>query len=90
MEKEVVIEYKPNIDTLVKVSKYLLFTASHLKWIILLLPLILLQNTIIPFFTESSKSVKWDIFDAFPLVIIVAIWFFVYFRLTSNIKKNLS
>lgn len=90
MEKEIIIEYKPNIDTLIKVSKYLLFNISYLKWIVILLPLILLQDIIVPLFVESSsKSKEWTLFDALPLVIIVAIWLFVYIRLTSSIKKNL-
>jgi len=89
MEKEIVIEYKPNVDVLVKVSKYLLFTISYLKWIILFIPLILLKDLIVPLFTESSKPIKWDIFYILPFVLVGFIWFYVYIRLTSNIKKNL-
>lgn len=89
MEKEVTIEYKPNIDVLVKVSKYLILTIPYLKWIILLVPLFLLQDVIVPLFTEPSEPIKWDIFSVLPFILVVCIWFFIYIRLTSNIKKNL-
>ncbi|KLT68674.1 MULTISPECIES: YcxB family protein [unclassified Flavobacterium] len=89
MEKEITIKYKPNLDKLVKVSKYLLFNIPYLKWIILFIPVILLKHKIISLFTGSYKAIEWDIFDALPLVLIIFIWFFAYIRLSSNIKKKL-
>ncbi|KUJ62135.1 hypothetical protein AR687_08915 [Flavobacteriaceae bacterium CRH] len=88
MEKEIIIEYKPNIDTLVKVSKYLLLRMRFVKVIIFVFFFILLQN-IISATTESQTNLKWDFFDLIPFGMVILIWIGIYFLTLSNIKKNI-
>ncbi|MEO8240118.1 MAG: YcxB family protein [Flavobacterium sp.] len=88
MEKEIVIEYKPNIDTLVKVSKYLLFRLPFIKFIPIIIIFVLVQN----YFSSFSKSEKiksFDIIDLLPFAIIIITWAYVYFRTLSTMKKNI-
>lgn len=88
MEKEIVIEYKPNVDVLVKVSKYLLSRMGFVKFIIFIFFFVLLQNIILST-TQSETNIKWDIFDLLPFGMVILIWFGIYFLTINNIKKNI-
>jgi hypothetical protein len=91
MEKEIIIEYKPNIDTLVKVSKYLLLRIPYLKFIPIILLFVLLQNNLSQFLGSNNNinPTKWDFFDYLPIVIILFVWGFIYFRSISSMKKDI-
>ena len=94
MEKEIIIEYKPNIDTLVKVSKYLLIRLPFLKIVPFLIVIVLLQNNLGNFINNNNNnnnlnSKKWDFTDIIPFIVIISIWFFIYFRTMSTMKKNI-
>lgn len=88
MEKEIIIEYKPNIDTLVKVSKYLLLRMRFVKVIIFVFFFMVLQNIFLSA-TQSVTNIKWDFFELIPFIIVIIVWLFVYFLVISNIKKNI-
>jgi hypothetical protein len=90
MEKEIIIEYKPNIDTLVKVSKYLLLRIPYLKFIPIILFFVLFQNNSSQFLGFNNITpTKWDFFDYLPIIIILFAWGFIYFRSISSMKKNI-
>jgi hypothetical protein len=90
MDKEIAIEYTPNIETLMKVSKYLLF---HLRFV-KLMPLgflVLLFPTIIKAFGVDSgmKEENSIISDLLPIIMVIGIWIFLYFTSIWTMKKNI-
>ncbi|MBW4359764.1 YcxB family protein [Flavobacterium taihuense] len=91
MEKEITIKYKPNIDTLVKVSKYLLIRMPFLKIAPFLIVIFILQSNLGTFLESNNNTnlKNWNIIDIFPFVLIITIWAFVYFRTMSTMKKNI-
>lgn len=88
MEKEIIIEYKPNSDTLVKVSKYLLLRMRFVKFIIFIFFFVLLQNIALSA-TQSVTNIKWDFFDLLPFGMVILVWITVYFLTMYSIKKNI-
>ncbi|PIF33049.1 YcxB-like protein [Flavobacterium sp. 9] len=88
MEKEIIIEYKPNTDTLVKVSKYLLLRMRFVKFIIFIFFFVLLQNIALSA-TQSVTNIKWDFFDLLPFGMVILVWITVYFLTMYSIKKNI-
>jgi hypothetical protein len=88
MEKEIIIEYKPNADTLTKVSKYLLLRMRFVKFIVFIFFFVLIQNIALSA-TQSVTNIKWDFFDLLPLLMVVLVWIIVYFLIMYSIKKNI-
>ncbi|KQO32798.1 hypothetical protein ASF10_20310 [Flavobacterium sp. Leaf82] len=88
MEKEIIIEYKPNADTLTKVSKYLLLRMRFVKFIVFIFFFVLIQNIALSA-TQSVTKIKWDFFDLLPLLMVVLVWIIVYFLIMYSIKKNI-
>ncbi len=88
MEKEIIIEYKPNADTLTKVSKYLLFRMRFVKFIIFIFFFVLLQNIALSA-TQSVTNIKWDFLDLLPFAMVILVWITIYFLTIYSIKKNI-
>ncbi|WP_337968689.1 YcxB family protein [uncultured Flavobacterium sp.] len=88
MEKEIIIEYKPNADTLVKVSKYLLFRMRFVKFIIFIFFFVLFQNIALSA-TQSVTNIKWDFLDLLPFAMVILVWITIYFLTIYSIKKNI-
>jgi len=88
MEKEIIIEYKPNVDTLVKVSKYLLFRMGFVKWIMFIFFFVIIQNAILST-TQSETNLEWNFLDFIPFGIVIIVWLAIYFLTISSIKKNI-
>lgn len=88
MEKEIVIKYQPNIDVLVKVSKYLLLRMRFVKFIVFIFFFVLLQNIALSA-TQSVTNIQWNFLDLLPFGIVILVWIIVYFLTISNLKKNI-
>lgn len=88
MDKEIIIEYKPNIDTLVKVSKHLIFRMKFVKMIIFIFFFILIQNIVLST-TQSETNLKWSFLDLLPFGMVILVWSFIYFLTMFSIKKNI-
>jgi len=88
MDKKIIIEYKPNLDTLVKVSKYLLFRMGFVKWIMFVFFFVVIQNAILST-TQSETNLEWNFLDLIPFGIVIIVWLAVYFLTISSIKKNI-
>jgi hypothetical protein len=98
MRKEITIEYTPNVETLMKVSKYLLLQLRFVKFLplfflIFLIPFIVrilgLSASIpalSPFFIDEEVN---DISDILTVLIVLGIWIFIYFKTLSTMKKNI-
>ena len=88
MSKEIVIEYNPEINNLVKVSKYLLFNLPLIKYFFLgigaftIFPVLLSLNANI----EQQKRVFKHLT---PMIILVIVWILIILKATTSIKKTL-
>jgi hypothetical protein len=89
MDKEITIEYKPNIEVLTKVSKYLLARLFMLKYLpifvlaffaLITLPYINIQNT-------DYQSEFFSLSNLMSAILIILFWVFIYFRTLNKMKK---
>lgn len=91
MEKEIIVQYKPDTETLVKVSKYLLLRMPFVKVIVFVFFFVLLQNVVLAA-TQSETNLQWSFLDLIPFAIVILVWAVVYslmvFSIKNNIKKN--
>ncbi len=88
MEKEIIIEYKPKTDTLVKVSKYLLSRMPFIKVLIFVFFFVLFQNAVLSA-TQAETHLQWSFIDLIPFGLVLLVWAGVYFLTIFNIKKNI-
>lgn len=86
MEKEIKIGYQPNINNLMKVSKYILFNSPLIKYIVPSFTLFYIFSNI----TNNKLNNQLSNNDTIlQLGIIIIIWIFIYFRTISSMKKNI-
>jgi len=88
MEKEIKINYQPNIDNLMKVSKYLLLRLPFVKFILFGIIVLFITNNL-PGLYNSKTEEKNFFKDIFPYIIIASVWVFIIFRSISLSKENL-
>ena len=86
MDKEIKIGYQPNTDELIKVSKYILFNLSFIKYFIPLIVIIILLNNILSAMIDDFRNTQDGIIQ-FGLVTIILL--VLYFSTISSIKKNI-
>ena len=90
MKKEVTIEYKPEINELMKVSKHLLLNSKIIVIpIFILIFFILTQSIEFVYNNKISSKVTLSISDYSSFIIIIIVWTFIYFRLISTMKQNI-
>lgn len=90
MDKEIKIEYQPNIDNLMKVSKYLLLNIRFVKYFpIAFIVLFLISK--LPLLINSNEIVEEKSYlnDLLTYCFIIILWVFIYFRTLSSMKKNI-
>lgn len=91
MDKEITIKYKPNIETLMKVSKHLLFSLPLVKFLPLGILFILLQ--MFPQFVginpNNIRDEKFTFLNLLPIIMVIGIWTFIYLKTLSTMKKNI-
>lgn len=89
MDKEIIIEYKPNIDTLMDASKYILFRLRFVKYIIIVFFIILLQSVtqISGGFPEAKEQSLFS--NLLPIIMMMAIWSILYFATIFQTKKSI-
>ncbi|MTH16338.1 YcxB family protein [Flavobacterium sp. LC2016-01] len=88
MEKEIIIEYKPKTDILVKVSKYLLSRMPFVKVLIFVFFFVVFQNAVLSA-TQAETHLQWSFIDLIPFGMVLLVWAGVYFLTMFNIKKNI-
>jgi hypothetical protein len=90
MEKEITIEYTPNIEALMKVSKYLILRIRFVKFIPIVL-LFLLYPTVLKAFGVGLglKEENSLLSDLLPIIVVIGIWVGLYFNMLSTMKKNI-
>lgn len=86
MNKEIKIGYQPNIDNLMKVSKYILLNLPFIKYIVPSFIFIFLFSSISSSVLNDQSGSKDSLLQ---LGMIMVIWVFIYFRIISSMKKNI-
>jgi len=92
MEKEIIIQYKPTLDSLTKVSKHLLYSLPFIKYMPLIVLIVLLFNRLpqIMGLENNPEDQNKGILDiALTLIIVSIVWVFIYFKALSTMKKNI-
>lgn len=89
MEKEITIIYKPNLNTLEEVTKYLILRLPSIKMIVFILLIILFNFYVTHWSSNRIIKEKLQFTDAFPFIIALAISVFIYFRMLNELKRNL-
>ena len=86
MSKEIKIEYQPNINNLIKVSKYILMNLPFVKYFAPIFIVLFLFSNILNAVNEDQSMFKNGILQ---FGIIIIIYTFIYFRIISSVKKNI-
>ena len=91
MEKEIIINYTPTIDTLTKVSKHVLLNLPIVKFIPLMLIFLILLTKMgeILGIENINKEPESPYKDYLTFLIVILVWIIVYFRIIAKMKKNL-
>lgn len=84
MEKEIVINYTHNKEELSKVSKYILLNSKKFKYLFFGLPILFAINV-----TSSEKTDSFFLDYIFPILIVIVIWTYIYFRTIQTTKKRI-
>jgi len=90
MEKEIIIEYKPTLEILTKVSKHLLYSLSFIKYMPFFILGIIIFNRfpqIMGLETDNQNNGILEI--VITLVILSIVWGFIYLKTLSTMKKNI-
>ena len=89
MEKNIEIKYKPNIENLMKVSKYLLVNLPFVKYFPLAFIILILMTKLTTLVNTATIEEKYDLGDFFALFVIISLWIIIFFRKLSTMKKNI-
>jgi hypothetical protein len=83
MEKEIVIDYNPNVDELLKATYYTKFKNWKIRLIIIIGFIVLILNLVIEPLKKSNKN----ILDFFPLIFIIFLFFIGRYRHIQKTKN---
>lgn len=86
MEKEIKIEYQPDIENLMKVSKYLLLNLPFVKYFAPAFTVLFLFSNILNAILNDKTNLK-DSLMQFGMIILI--WLVIYFSIISIIRKNI-
>ena len=91
MEKEIIINYTPTIDTLTKVSKYILLNLPIVKFIPMIIVFLILSTKMTEMLgvENINKEPESPYQDYLTFLIIIIGWIIIYFRIMATMKKNL-
>jgi YcxB-like protein len=91
MDKEIVINYKLDIDVLMKISKYVVMKMRFVKYLPLYFIVIILFNylpNLLNVKPTINKEVELNDYLYFA-PFIALIWFFIYYKTVSTMKKSI-
>lgn len=92
MEKEITIQYKPTLESLTKVSKYLLYSLPFIKYMPFFIIVVIIFNRFpqIMGLMNNLENQNNEILEiTLALVIVSIVWTFIYFKMLSTMKKNI-
>ncbi|MFC6096944.1 hypothetical protein ACFPVY_09840 [Flavobacterium qiangtangense] len=92
MEKEIIIVYKPTLESLTRVSKHLLYSLPFIKFMPFFVLIVILFNRFpqIMGLENNLENQNNEILEiTLALLILSIVWGFIYFKTLSTMKKNI-